>query len=150
MPIIPTYLARCRREAFIWLCLILHVVVAPRNREEPNYSPEVLRELENMQEFDYYDMFAHHGYHAQALRQRERGQLYVTHNQAWFRDMPADAAIVLKGFGHQFGLGGTDALETPTLWDVPEIQQAGGLNALKKLGKPAEVILQAKGRLFGV
>ena len=33
-----------------------------------NYSPEVLRELENMQDFDYYDMFAHHGYHAQALK----------------------------------------------------------------------------------
>jgi len=33
---------------------------------------------------------------------------------------------------------------------VPDIQQAGGLAALKKLGKPVEVILLAKGRLFGV
>jgi len=47
-------------------------------------------------------------------------------------------------------LGGTEALETPALWDVPEIIRAGGLAALKKWGKPSEVILQAKGRLFGV
>lgn len=115
-----------------------------------NYSPEVLRELENMQDFDYYDMFAHHGYHAQALKRQQRGLGYLEQNQTWFDTMPADAAIVLKGFGHQFGLGGTDALETSALWEVPDISQAGGLAALKKLGKPAEVILQAKSRLFGV
>ncbi|WNV06035.1 DEAD/DEAH box helicase family protein [Candidatus Methylospira mobilis] len=115
-----------------------------------NYSPELLRELEEMQDFDYYDMFAHHGYHAQALKRRQRGQAYLDRNLSWFESMPGDSAIVLKGFGRQFGLGGTDALETPALWDVPEIQQAGGLAALKKLGKPAEVIFQAKCRLFGV
>jgi len=115
-----------------------------------NYSPEVLRELEDMQDFDYYDMFAHHGYHAQALKRQQRGLGYLDQNQTWFDTMPADAAIVLKGFGHQFGLGGTDALETSALWDVPEISQAGGLTALKKIGSPVDVILQAKSRLFGV
>jgi type I restriction enzyme, R subunit len=64
--------------------------------------------------------------------------------------MPADTAIVLKSFGHQFGLGGTDTLETSALWDVPEISRAGGLAALRKYGQPAQVILEAKGRLFGV
>ncbi|QSB02489.1 DEAD/DEAH box helicase family protein [Methylomonas sp. EFPC1] len=115
-----------------------------------HYSPEVLRELEDMQDFDYYDIFAHHGYRAQALKQPQRGQAYIDSNQAWFNAMPSDSAMVLRGFGQQFSLGGTEALETPTLWDVPDIQQAGGLAALKKLGKPVEVILQAKGRLFGV
>lgn len=115
-----------------------------------NYSPEVLRELEDMQDFDYYDMFAHHGYHAQALKRQERGQGYLDQNLLWFDGMPADTAVVLKGFGHQFGLGGTEALETSALWEVPEISRAGGLAALKKLGKPVDVILQAKVRLFGV
>lgn len=113
-----------------------------------SYSPEVLRELEDMQDFDFYDMFAHYGYHAKALKQPERGRLYLDKQQSWFDAMPEDSAIVLKGFGHQFILGGTEALETEALWDVPEISQAGGISALKKLGKPAEVILQAKGRLF--
>lgn len=115
-----------------------------------NYSPEVLRELESMQEFDYYDMFAHHGYHAQALKRPERGQAYLDQNQSWFAAMPEKTAIVVKGFGYQFGLGGTEALETSAFWEVPEISQAGGLGALKPLGPAAEVILQVKGRLFGL
>jgi hypothetical protein len=45
---------------------------------------------------------------------------------------------------------GTDALETPVLWAVPEIAQAGGLDALRALGKPADVMQEAKARLFGV
>jgi len=113
-----------------------------------NYSLEVLRELEDMQDFDYYDMFAHYAYHADAIKQQARGQIYVQQNQAWFDDMPDESAIVLKGLGHQFSLGGTDALETPALWDVPEIQQAGGIVALQKLGQPVDVIRGAKGRLF--
>jgi type I restriction enzyme R subunit len=115
-----------------------------------NYSPEVLRELEEMQDFDYYDMFAHHGYHAQALKRQERGQGYLDRNLPWFEVMPTDTAIVLKGFVHQFGLGGTEALESDSLWQVPEISRAGGLAALKKWGQPAAVILEAKERLFGV
>jgi len=115
-----------------------------------HFSPEVLRELEDMREFDYYDLFAHLGYRAQALTRPQRGQAYLDGNQAWFADMPSDTAIVLKGFGQQFSLGGTDALEIKEFWDVPDIRQAGGLAALEQLGKPVEVILQAKSRLFGV
>jgi len=33
---------------------------------------------------------------------------------------------------------------------VPEIKMAGGLATLKKIGKPVEVMHEAKGRLFGV
>jgi len=47
-------------------------------------------------------------------------------------------------------LGGTDALESDSLWQVPEISRAGGLAALKKWGQPGAVILEAKGQLFGV
>ena len=64
--------------------------------------------------------------------------------------MDPKAAIVLKGLGHQFAQGGTEALETPALWEVPEIRLAGGLAALRGLGKPAQVMREAKGRLFGV
>jgi hypothetical protein len=63
--------------------------------------------------------------------------------------MDPKAAIVLKGLGHQFATGGTDALETPALWEVPEIKLAGGLDALRALGKPTDVMRDAKGRLFG-
>jgi type I restriction enzyme R subunit len=58
--------------------------------------------------------------------------------------------LVLKGLGHQFAQGGTDALESPSLWDVPEIKLAGGLNALRGVGAPVQVMREAKARLFGV
>lgn len=115
-----------------------------------NFSPEVLRELENMQEFDYYDLFAYHGYHVPALKREERGFGFIEHHQAWFADMPANTTIVVKSFGQQFSLGGTEALESESLWQVPEIKNAGGLVALKILGKPVEVIRDVKTRLFGV
>ena len=115
-----------------------------------NFSPEVIREIDQMNDFDLYDFFGHHGYHARALKRPERGELFISHNQGWFSGMDDKAAIVLKGLGHQFAQGGTDALESQNLWEVPEIKLAGGLNALRGLGAPAQVMHDAKARLFGV
>jgi type I restriction enzyme R subunit len=115
-----------------------------------NFSPEVIREIDRMTDFDLYDFFGHHGYHARALKRPERGDLYISGNQSWFADMDPQAGTVLKGLGHQFAAGGTDALETPALWEVPEIRLAGGLDALRALGRPMDVMREAKGRLFGV
>jgi type I restriction enzyme, R subunit len=69
-----------------------------------NFSPEVIREIDQMTDFDLYD----------------------------------------------FSQGGTEALETPSLWDVPEIKLAGGLATLKKIGQPVAVMHEAKGRLFAI
>ncbi len=113
-----------------------------------NFSPELLRELDDMADFDLYDLFAHHGYRAQALKRPERSRFYLTRNQNWFDDIDPKAATVLRGLGHQFEIGGTEALETPALWEVPAIRLAGGLAALKTVGAPAEVMRDAKGRLF--
>jgi len=115
-----------------------------------NFNPEVIREIDQMNDFDLYDFLGHHGYHARALKRPERGALFIRHNDDWFSGMDDKAAIVLKGLGHQFAQGGTDALESPSLWEVPEIKQAGGLNALRGLGAPARVMREAKARLFGV
>jgi type I restriction enzyme, R subunit len=115
-----------------------------------NFSPEVIREIDQMADFDLYDFFGHHGYKARALKRTERGNLYISGNAGWFGEMDAKAAVVLKGLGHQFSQGGTEALETPALWVVPEIKLAGGLSALKKIGQPVAVMHEAKGRLFGV
>ena len=115
-----------------------------------SFSPEVIREIDRMNDFDLYDFFGHHSYHARALKRTERGELYINSNENWFNSVDGKAAIVLKGFGQQFAQGGTDALETSTLWEVPEIRSAGGLDALRVLGAPAQVMYEAKGRLFGV
>lgn len=115
-----------------------------------NFSPEVIREIDQMTDFDLFDFFGHHGYHARALRRPERGNLFISSHRRWFDGMDPKAAIVLEGLGHQFAAGGTDALETPALWEVPEIRLAGGLDALRVIGKPTDVMRDAKGRLFRV
>jgi type I restriction enzyme R subunit len=113
-----------------------------------NFSPELIREIDQMLDYDMYDLFAHHGYRARALKRPERKIVYLENNQPWFDAMDTGAAAVLRGLGHQFELGGTEALETPALWDVPEIKVAGGLNALRRLGSPATVMKNAKEKLF--
>lgn len=113
-------------------------------------NPETIREIDQMREFDLFDFFGHHGYRARALRQQERGELYIRSNEGWFASMTPNAATVLRCFGNQFSFGGTDALETTALWDVPEIRRAGGMNALRSIGSPAQIMLDAKGRLFGI
>lgn len=115
-----------------------------------HFSPEVIREVDRMGEFDLYDFFGHHGYHARALRRPERGAQYLDANAAWFAGMDDRPAIVLRGLGRQFAQGGTEALESESLFDVPEIAQAGGVDALSVLGRPADVMQDAKMRLFGV
>ena len=115
-----------------------------------NYNPDEIRAAEQMNDFDLFDFFGKYGYHARALRRPERGAQYVNANAAWFAGMDGKAARVLKSLGAQFAQGGTDALESESLFDVPEIAQAGGIQALRALGKPADVMQAAKARLFGV
>ena len=98
---------------------------------------------------DDFDMFAHYAYHTTLLPRQARADLYLHRQQAWFNSVNPKAAAVLRGLGHQFGVGGTEALESDYLWQVPEIRLAGGINALQSAGNPAVLFLDAKRRLFG-
>jgi type I restriction enzyme R subunit len=114
-----------------------------------HYSPDALRDLLNLTECDHFDLFAHYGYRERALKRPEREAAYLETQAPWFAAMDDKTAIVLKGIGHQFSLGGTDALESTELWNVPDIRRVGGLAALRPLGRPADVLREAKVRLFG-
>ena len=114
-----------------------------------HYSPETVRELTGMKACDTFDLLAHHGYQAKALTQAERAQAFLVSQAPWFASMDEKPATVLRGFGHQFAAGGTLALESAELWNVPEIRRAGGLAALKPLGRAADVVKDVKMRLFG-
>ena len=65
-----------------------------------NFSPELIREIDQMTDYDNYDLFAHHGYHARALKRPERKVVYLRNNQAWFDSIDPKAATVLRGLGH--------------------------------------------------
>lgn len=115
-----------------------------------HYQPDLVRESAQMAACDHFDLFAHYGYRERALTRRERATGYLTQQAPWFASADAGAGIVLKGLGHQFLMGGTEALESPELGNVPELRRVGGLAALKTLGRPVDVLKEAKMRLFGV
>lgn len=109
-----------------------------------NYSPEVVRELADMREYDLFDVFAHFGYRAAARTRIDRGDICLSGNTQWFATMPERSAIVLRALGPQFQRGGTETLESMRLFDVQEIRAAGGLAALGEFGKPKEAMSEAK------
>ena len=113
-----------------------------------HYNPELIRNFDKMTEYDNYDILVYHSYHARALKKKDRGILYVNNNADWFKTMNPKAAAVLKALGQQFSIGGTEALESQSLWQVPDIADQDGLYALENIGKPSEVMIQAKERLF--
>lgn len=115
-----------------------------------HYSPDTVRDLVGLGECDHFDLFAHYGYREKALKRPEREGAYLATQAPWFASVDSKAAIVLRGIGHQFGAGGTDALESPLMWEVPEFKRVGGLSALRSMGKPVDVLREAKTRLFGV
>jgi hypothetical protein len=116
-----------------------------------NFSPEVIREIDQMTDFDLYDFFGHHGYHARALKRPERGALYISGNQPWFADMDAKAAIVLKGLGHQFAAGRHRcAGNAGTVGSAGDQAGRWAGCAARARQTNGQVMHEAKARLFGV
>jgi hypothetical protein len=46
-----------------------------------NFSPDVIREIDQMTDFDLYDFFGHHGYRARALKRPSAARCIISHNQ---------------------------------------------------------------------
>jgi len=61
--------------------------------------------------------------------------------------MPNDAAQTLRALAKQFAHGGIEALENRHVFAAPEVMQAGGLDALTRIGA-ADVLRETKERLL--
>lgn len=62
--------------------------------------------------------------------------------------MPGQSAGAVKALAAQFAKAGTEGLENPQVFQTPEVVRAGGLAALKLLGRPADVLRETKVRMF--
>jgi type I restriction enzyme, R subunit len=78
----------------------------------------------------------------------ERADAFGYENQSWLAGFPPKTGSTLTALAGQFARGGTEELENPQVFATPEVVRAGGLEALKALGKPAEILQETKGRLF--
>ncbi len=111
-------------------------------------APAVVRAVEGMDDFDLYDVLADLGYGAAPRTRSERTDAFGYKNEGWLETLPARTCSTVKALAGQFSRGGTEELENPEIFGTPDVRRAGGLEALKALGKPAEILLDTKSRLF--
>jgi type I restriction enzyme, R subunit len=113
------------------------------------FSPKALQALEEMEDFDLYDVLADVGYGMNPHTRLERAEAFNYKHSGWLEQMPAPTAKTLQAIAAQFARAGTEGLESAELLQTPEVRNAGGLGALKALDKPAkEVLNETKERIF--
>ena len=129
--------------------------VNPPEREEiidaivsAGYSPSVLRLLEDMNDYDLYDVLASLGYGLQPSKRDERAFKFRFKNATWLNTFAAPTKATIEAIADQFALGGTEGLENPHIWQTPEVVAAGGLRAVKAAGEPKTLLHETKERMF--
>ncbi len=129
--------------------------VAPQERrvligQMPDAGRTVLlvRDLEEMQDFDLYDVLAELGYGMRPHTRVERAEAFSYKHAPWLAGMPVPASAAVRALASQFSKGGTDGLENPQIFQTPEMRSAGGLDALRLAGRPADVLAETKVRMF--
>src|SRR3972149_3722113 len=75
-------------------------------------------------------------------------EAFTYKHEEWLGEMPPVTAATIKAIASQFKRGGTDGLENQQIFKTPAVMRAGGLEALKALGKPADVLRETKERMF--
>ena len=112
------------------------------------YSPEIVRQVEDMTDFDLYDVLIDIAYGIVPQKREVRAFSFSYKQRAWLSILPDQARAVVLAIAAQFGREGSDVFENPELFKVKSIVSAGGLAALKLAGKPHEIINETKLRLF--
>ena len=120
------------------------------NLPDAGRSPLLVRALEEMDDYDLYDVLAELGYGLAPRTRPERAEAFTYKHGNWLMTLPPQAAETLKALASQFAKAGTDGLESPKVFQTPEVVKAGGLQALSALGNPAKVLLETKERMFAV
>jgi type I restriction enzyme R subunit len=112
------------------------------------YSPTVVRVVEEMCDYDLYDVLAELGYGLAPRTREGRVDAFGYKHAGWLKRLPHQASATLKALAAQFARAGTDGLENPEVFRTPSVKEAGGLDALKRFGQPAEILKETKQRLF--
>jgi type I restriction enzyme, R subunit len=111
-------------------------------------SALLARSLEDMGGYDLYDVLAELGYGLAPRTRQERADAFTYKHAVWLAGLPGSSAAALKAIAAQFARAGTDGLENPHIFETPEVRSAGGLSALRALGRPVDILSDAKQRIF--
>ncbi|GHV41532.1 type I restriction endonuclease subunit R [Synergistales bacterium] len=112
------------------------------------FSPELIRQVENMSEFDMYDVLVDIAYGASPIKRQERAYSFTYKQRTWLTALPDETKAVILAIAGQFAHEGTEALENSQIFSVQSVREAGGIAALKRGGDAAELMRQIKERMF--
>jgi len=113
----------------------------------PGGEPAVrlVRELENEQECDLFDVLAELGYNLPPKSRPERAAAFTYKNKQWLKNFPERTSVTLVKMARQFEKNGIEELETPQLFEVEGVD----FNALTGLPiEPSTLIQETKTRLL--
>lgn len=110
----------------------------------------LLCEIMQWKKYDIYDVLTQIGYGMAPKTRQERVEALRYKHADWFQSLPSATGDTLIALAEQFIKGGTEELENPYVLNAPEVRKAGGLEALKVLGEPKDIIYETKKRLFAV
>jgi len=115
---------------------------------EAGRSALLVQNLEDMMDYDLYDVLAELGYGLNPRTRPERAEAFAYKHKNWLSGLPAPTRATLLALAAQFARAGTDGLENPQVFKMPDVVNAGGLAALKALGKAADILRETKERMF--
>jgi type I restriction enzyme R subunit len=118
------------------------------NLPDAGRSALLVRALEEMEDYDLYDVLAELGYGMAPRTRPGRADAFTYKHARWLDTLPRPTAATIKALASQFGRTGTDSLESVQIFQTPEVVRAGGLAALRVLGNPADVLRETKQRMF--
>ena len=111
-------------------------------------SALLVRSLKQMDAYDLYDLLAELGYGLAPRTRLERAAAFTYKHAEWLKEMPVRSAETLRALALQFGRAGTEAFENLHIFETPEVKKAGGLDSLRVMGRPADILRETKVRLF--
>jgi type I restriction enzyme, R subunit len=111
-------------------------------------SAALVRTLDDMTEYDLYDVLGQLGYGLNAKTRDERANAFSYKHADWLKTLPPQTSAALRALADQFAKSGVEGLENRHVFQMPEVSRAGGLAALQVLGEPQAVLSETKRRLF--
>lgn len=98
----------------------------------------LVRELEDEQECDLFDVLAELGFNLPPKSRPERAAAFTYKNKLWLKEFPDRTAAVLVKMAREFEKNGIEELETPKLFDVEGVD----FNALIGLPVGPDTLVQ--------
>lgn len=111
-------------------------------------SALVVQSLQDMTDYDLYDVLGDLGYGMNPQTCPERANAFTYKHAAWLASLPKPTAATIEALAAQFARGGTPGLENPHVFEMTEVVRAGGLGALKAIGDAGKVLHETKERMF--